>query len=260
MSVEYGDVRIFDEGRRSVKITLSGDEADVFLGGNGKNGDLVLLRHDVRGHLGHEQSTIHLHGRNGDVLLGGNGVDGDIVLRNREGDQRILIQGGLGDLRLGGNGRDGDILLLPRGASNLRDPRQATISLNGRRGDLNLRGNIKFTSPVNLDEQLPGWSVDEGATAAFQGASRAGLINFVHSSSARGERSKLREIWIFNPELDDDSIVLLTAHEGAPCNYMVKELERPHGISGGEGHYINVVFAWKINPENRVRIKYYIIN
>lgn len=260
MSVHNGSVRIFDEDGRSVKITLSGDDADIFLGGNGKNGDLVLFRRDVTDHREHDRATIHLHGRDGDALLGGNGVDGDIVIRNREGNERIRILGGDGDIWIGGNGRNGDILLFPHNARNIRDPDQATLSLNGSEGNLNLRGNIKFTARVTSDRQLPGWSIDEGATAAFQGTQRAGLVDFTHTHPpARGDREKLREIWIFNPELDDESIVLLTAHEGAPCAYMVSETSH-HSISGGEGHFINIVFTRKINPGNRVRIKYYIIN
>ena len=260
MSVQNGSVRIRDSDGRSVKITLNGDDADIFLGGNGKNGDLILFRHDVTDHRGHNRATIHLDGRDGDLMLGGNGVDGDIVIRNREGNERIRILGGDGDIWIGGNGRNGDILLFPHNASNIHDPDQATISLNGSEGNLNLKGNIKITAPVTTDRQLPGWSIDEGATAAFQGTQRAGLIDFIHThAQARGDREKLREIWIFNPELDDDSIVLLTVHEGAPCAYMVSETGH-HAISGGEGHFININFIRKINPGNRVRIKYYIIN
>lgn len=254
-------IEILDRDRISIKITLNGDDADIFAGGNGKNGDLVLFRHDITDPRDHNQATIHLNGRTGDALLGGNGVDGDIVLRNRAGNEMIRILAGSGDMWIGGNGRDGDILLFPRDATDIRDPDQSTIRLNGREGNLSLRGSINFTSPFASDEQLPGFSSDEGATAAFQGSQRAGIVDFVHRHPpAGGDREKLMTIWIFNSELTDNSFVLLTAFEGAPCTYMLSEMTERHSITGGIGRYIYIRFAYKINPDRRVRIKYYIIN
>jgi hypothetical protein len=261
MPEEYGRLDILDIERRSVKVSLNGNDGDIFAGGNGINGDLALFRRDIANPNRHDQATIHLSGREGNAFLGGNGVDGELFLRNRDGVDRIYIDAGHADMWIGGNGRNGDIVMFPESATDIRDPDQATIRLTGGEGNLNLRGNIKFTSPVAIDDQLPGWSVEEGTTAAFQGSQRSGLVDFTHThAEAAGDREKLLNVWIFNPELTDDSLVLLTAHAGAPCLYMVSELTSRHGICGGIGHFIHVRFAWKIVPDTRVRIKYYILN
>jgi hypothetical protein len=183
-----------------------------------------------------------------------------IELKDDRDRNRIRLDADTGNIWAGGNGADGDLVIFPRGADDIDDASQATIHLDGDTGTLNLRGNIRFTAPVTPDRQLPGWSVDQGATAAFQGTRRGGLIDFTHTHPpAKGDREKLREIWIFNPEIDDQALVLLTVHQGAPAAFMVSHIGR-HSISGGEGHYINVEFTRKINPGNRIRIKYQIIN
>lgn len=261
MPEEYGRLDILDSDRRSVKITLNGNDADLCAGGNGKNGDLALFRQDVINPDEHDQATIHLNGRDGNAVIGGNGSDGEIFLRTRDGVERLYLDAGHGDMWIGGNGRNGDIVLLPETATDLRDPAQATMRLTGGDGTLHLRGNIKFTSPVASDEQLAIWSADEGSTAAFQGSQRSGLVDFTHSHpAAAGDREKLMALWIFNPMLSGNSFVLLTAHAGAPCSFMVAELTRPHSTCGGVGRYIDIRFSWKIAPERRVTIKYYIIN
>ncbi|UCG83544.1 MAG: hypothetical protein JSW38_01625 [Dehalococcoidia bacterium] len=186
MAEEYGTFEILDGAGISVKITLNGDDADIFAGGSGKNGDLMLFRQDTTDPRDYEQATIFLAGGKGDAILGGNGVDGDIVLRNRDGNNvisilagkqnivirdasgnnvielgkggnlylggggqdgdvvlrsgggitRIHLDAGYGDMWIGGNGRDGDIVLFPRGATDINDPDQATIRLNGGPGDI----------------------------------------------------------------------------------------------------------------------------
>ncbi len=62
---------------------------------------------------------------------------------------------------------------------------------------------------------MPGFSVDEGCTAAFQGSQRFGVIDFTHKSASGGEWGKFREILIFNPVLHANSIVLVTPHTAA---------------------------------------------
>ena len=250
MPEEYGRLDILDIERRSVKVTLNGNDGDVFAGGNGKDGDLALFRRDVANPSRHNQATI--------LLTGGNG---DIFLRNSDGVNRIHLDGAHADMWIGGSGRNGDIVLFPESAADIQHPERATLRLNGGQGDLELKGNIKFIAPVALDEQLPGWSVDEGTTAAFQGSQRSGLVDFTHThAEAAGDREKLLDVWIFNPELTENSLVLLTCHSGAPCSYMVSELTHRHGICGGIGHFIHVRFGWKIAPDTRVKVKYYVLN
>ena len=138
---------------------------------------------------------------------------------------------------------------------------QATIRLTSRRGNLHLSGTIYFHNPDTSDEYLSHWSVDSGTTAAFQGNSRSGLIDFTHThAAAPGDREKLRSIWVFNSRLTDHSMILLTPSEGAPCVHMISELTTPHGISGGVGKFINIELYRKLDSGSRVRIRYQILN
>ena len=261
MATEYGVLEIYDERRHSRKISLNGNNGDILLGGNGYNGDLLLYHRGVSDASDHSQATIHLNGRDGDLVLGGNGTNGRIDLKNDDGVLRVKCDAYTGDLFIGSAGRDGDILLFPRGADNINDPNQATIRLTSRRGDLRLSGTINFNNPETPDEQLPGWSIDQGATSAFQGNSKTGLIDFTHTHpAAPGDREKLRQIWIFNSHLTDYSLILLTPHAGAPCFHSIGELTTPHSICDGVGKFINIELHRKLDPGSRVRICYQILN
>jgi hypothetical protein len=98
---------------------------------------------------------------------------------------------------------------------------------------------------------MPGFSVDEGCTAAFQGSQRFGVIDFTHKSASGGEWGKFREILIFNP--------VLHAH-CCPVAHMVSNMERRHSITGGIGRFINLHLIQKVSPGTRVRIVHWNLN
>jgi len=55
--------------------------------------------------------TITLDGDNANITLGGNGHDGDILMKNSAGSTTVGINGQTGAVHLGGTGQDGDLLL-----------------------------------------------------------------------------------------------------------------------------------------------------
>ena len=132
-------------GRTSIHI--SGRTGNVYLGGNGTNGDLFLT--DTDG-----QTIIHLDGETGHAAFGGNGEDGKIILKDSLGEtsisleansgntkltgdltlNTITLQGNMGSAILGGNGEDGELTL-----NNSAD--QTTVSLDGNAGSAILGGS-----------------------------------------------------------------------------------------------------------------------
>jgi hypothetical protein len=116
------------------RIRLDASRGDLSVGGNGFGGDLRLFAHtgdnDTLG-----DATIHLNGNNGDIAAGGQGQDGDLVLLAADGARRIRLDASRGDLSVGGNGFGGDLRLFAHTGDNdtLGD---ATIHLNGNNGDI----------------------------------------------------------------------------------------------------------------------------
>lgn len=118
------------------RIVVDGDTGDLTLGGDGVDGDLVILDRDGN-------TTAHVNGRHGNLRLGGSGHDGDILLFDSSASNAdavevatIHMNGEEGNLRLGGNGRDGDIFVED-------DAGNRTAHLNGQEGNLTLGGGGK---------------------------------------------------------------------------------------------------------------------
>jgi hypothetical protein len=116
------------------RIRLDASRGDLLVGGNGFGGDLRLFAHtgdnDTLG-----DATIHLNGNNGDIGAGGQGQDGDLVIFAADGTERIRLDGGKGDLSVGGNGFGGDLRLFAHTGDN-QTLADATIHLNGNTGDI----------------------------------------------------------------------------------------------------------------------------
>lgn len=104
--------------------------------------------------------TGRIEGDTGNIFMGGNGVDGDLVLQSGTSQVRarldaqgqrlelldaagkiIAMIGGAGNIRAGTNGESGDLFLYPAGATDIFDDRAASVRMNGNQGDLGLGGN-----------------------------------------------------------------------------------------------------------------------
>ncbi len=97
--------------------------------------------------------------------MGGNGKDGDIIIfpsdatdNHNTNNATMHVDGNGGNIWLGGNGRDGDLVLFPSDATNNHDVAQSSIHLDGNAGDITLRNADcaeEFTVQTNC-EALPG--------------------------------------------------------------------------------------------------------
>jgi hypothetical protein len=262
----YLFVRASDDRER---VRLDGLEGRIYAGGCGSAARVFLRRTDHVGGRTVDRLAIDLDAAGANVRAGGNNQDGDLLLFPQsatdigvDSQASIWLDSGRANAALGGNGRDGDILLFPRTATiAIDESAHASIWLNGDEGNIHLLGGLMPKGFLGTDRQLPGFSIDEGATAAFQGSARYGSIEFTHEHpEASGDREKLRNIWIFHPLLHENSIVFLTPHAGAPCAHAIGNMERRHDITGGTGRFIDVTLLRKLNPGTRVRIVYWIMN
>ncbi len=103
------------------------------------------------------KDRVRIEGGGANMYLGGNGADGDIVVFRKTGDNQTLshavlhFDGDGGNLWIGGNGADGDIALFPSGANNINDLHQATIHLNGQNGHIRF-ANADFAEDFDILE------------------------------------------------------------------------------------------------------------
>lgn len=134
-------------------IHLDGQTADLRMGNRGAQGDITLRSRDNR-------NRVRLLG-DGNLWLGGNGADGDVVIYRTNGDNqtleqasihldgeagsinlkgtnnlnRVRVDGGGGNIWLGGNGADGDLVLFKSDGDNVT-LENASIHLNGDTGNI----------------------------------------------------------------------------------------------------------------------------
>jgi hypothetical protein len=144
------------------RARIDGAAGNVWLGGNGTDGDLVLFA-NAGDNATVGASVIHLDGgggvlsmradgqttarltTGGNLWLGGNGHAGDLVMFGSGGDNtslagaRVHVDAANAVLRLGSNGANGDVLVFPNEATSLTDDDSATIHLRGSDGDIILR-------------------------------------------------------------------------------------------------------------------------
>jgi len=135
-----GDLVLRNNDRED-RIRLDAGEGNAWLGGNGVDGDLVLFP-SSGDNTTVSQSNIHLDAGGGNIFAGGAGTDGDLVLRNNDGEDSIHLDAGGGNIFAGGAGADGDIVLRSdNGEDRIRlDAGQANMWLggNGADGDIAL--------------------------------------------------------------------------------------------------------------------------
>jgi hypothetical protein len=156
-------------------IALDAGGGNVWLGGNGADGDLVLKDQDDVGRIhltgggGQTDKTarVVINGSEGAIRAGDNGKDGNILVRNAKGELMIHLDGQSGDITLGdkqrirltsggnawlgGNGDDGDLVLFPSNVTDTNDLSKASIHLDGQSGDITLgdKQRIRLTSGGN---------------------------------------------------------------------------------------------------------------
>lgn len=107
---------------------------DLFLGGNGANGDIVLRNSKGGG-------TIRLSGETGDVILGGNDQGGTIRLRTADGRETLRISSS--NIIAGGHGVNGSISLYAEDNDRSDLRRVGTILLMSERATVQVGGGSR---------------------------------------------------------------------------------------------------------------------
>ena len=185
-------------------ISMIGGGANMRLGTNGQQGGVYLYRSNTSDIFNNAQACIRLEASSGNIFAGGEGVDGDLVLEDGNGRERVHLSadsqrmelhntsgdiismiGGDANLRLGTNGQNGDIYLYPSSAGDIFNNSQASIHLSGQSGDIILRnadcaeefdiiGDVEPGSVVTIDEigklQNCARAYDKHAAGVISGA------------------------------------------------------------------------------------------
>jgi hypothetical protein len=110
------------------RFRVDGANGDMWVGGSGVSGDLVLFGPAATQTNTTAQANVHLDGSTTSLRL----TDG-------AGKNRLVVDGGNGNLWVGGNGVDGDVVVFPSSATNTTSLGEESIHLNGDAGDILLR-------------------------------------------------------------------------------------------------------------------------
>lgn len=163
---QNGRVELYNTTKEKI-IVLDASSGNGWFGGNGVNGDLVLLA-AAADKKTTEQSTIRLSGGGGSGWFGGNGVDGDLVVSDTLGDNKTVEKGTIhlngegGSIRVGRNqvgvfkGVSGSIAI-----ENAKG--QSTISLKGDGGSGWFGGNKVAGDLVLFAAEGDNKTVEQGS-------------------------------------------------------------------------------------------------
>ncbi|MEQ9626548.1 hypothetical protein [Coleofasciculus chthonoplastes] len=149
----FGDRRLFlnrlailptdAESNDDATFYFDGDRGNLWIGGNDRDGDLVIFSSNASNNRNTSNATFHLDGNGGNLWIGGNGRDGDLAIfpsnasdNHNTNAATLHFDGNGSNLWIGGNGRDGDILLFPSSATNNHTVDQATIHLDANAGEI----------------------------------------------------------------------------------------------------------------------------
>lgn len=126
---DSGNMELFTSaGQRRVHIET--DKGNLWLGGHGADGDLVLFPQSASNTRNTGQATVHI-----------SGDEGLFLIKNTDGQERVRIEGAQGNLRIGGNGADGDLLLYPAAATLLGEVDPSTFHFDADNGNAWVGGN-----------------------------------------------------------------------------------------------------------------------
>ena len=133
-------------GLDSRRLEINGSEGNIWLGGNGVDGDLILFPKTETDVHNAAKAAIHLDSETSSIAL-------------RVADKpRVKINGKEGNIWLGGNDADGDLLLFSKDETDVGNKTKATIHLDGDAGDIILRNaDCAEDFDVVVDEKIePG--------------------------------------------------------------------------------------------------------
>jgi hypothetical protein len=159
-----GAIRLYPStspfGPQTETITVGTNNVDAWMtvGGNAVAGQIGVfpassgaLTFVQPGTPAFNSANIHLRASDSTIRAGGGGHEGRLLLLDKDaGKSRISLEGSLGYAGLGGNGQFGQLGLFPAAATDIQDPKQSTIFMNGSNGDVKVTGNIAVSGDITL--------------------------------------------------------------------------------------------------------------
>lgn len=116
--------------------------------------------------------TIGLDGDFADLTIGGNGLDGDIMLQTKEGSETIHLVGKSGSIFVGGNNKCGELLLKDQnGEENIKLCYDRFVRINPRTGEHLVKCMGKLALKHNGEETL---FLDSDANISIGGNGKQG--------------------------------------------------------------------------------------
>lgn len=154
------------------RVYLNAETGNLWVGGNGRDGDILLHPSSSTVLRDHTQATFHLDGEGGKLFM-----------RDSGGSDRVMLSAYSGNFWLGGNGADGDILLFPASVSGGdRVANNASIHMDGDKGDIVLR-NADCAEEFEV-ALAPG--LEPGAVAAIADDGRLELCATAYDTRVAG--------------------------------------------------------------------------
>jgi hypothetical protein len=120
-----GDIIVRDVSGRDI-FWVDGDKAALYVGAEGHEGDIIVR--DANG-----RDVFRVDGGNAALCVGAKGHDGDIIVRDANGRDVFSFDGAYANLYVGAEGNEGAIIVRD-------DAGQVRIRLDGKTGDIRLQG------------------------------------------------------------------------------------------------------------------------
>ena len=134
-----GTERIRLDGQSGSITARSAAMVEVF-GVDGGTGEVILRGVNIPGQ---GLPRIRFQPADANVLVGGGGKDGDLVLNDADGKARIRLIGSHGHAWLGGGSQSGMFVLFPSNTDNVTNTTKATMILDGDSGSITLKDASK---------------------------------------------------------------------------------------------------------------------
>ncbi len=233
------------------RMTLDGALGDIYLGGNGVSGNMLMYPSSAQAVVASGEATILLD-------AGGSAI----TIRGSNAKDRIFIEGGNSNIWMGGNGADGDLVLLPSGATSFstakatihldaggsnvfvkNDAGKQRIRLDGGGGNIWLGGNGADGDLVIFPSGATNTSGTAESTIHLNG--EAGDITLKNADCA--EEFDIVSAWA----LDAGTVMVLDG-EGALRESQQAYDKKVAGVLSGAGEYRpGIVLDKKASRENR---------
>jgi hypothetical protein len=188
-----GDL-VLRDGQGRDRIRLDANQADLWMGGNGAAGDIVLFPQNVGNTNPAVWASFHLSAGAASMII--RGTD------KASAPDRIRLDANNANLWMGGNGKDGDIVLFPAEVQHGSDLAKASFHLDGEAATLSIGGSGASATSKN------GKIVLRGKRKGF---------------APPGQETETVDRIVMQAESNSDATILVGGHGASGQMYLFKE-------------------------------------